>query len=225
MSIALFDLDNTLIAGDSDYEWGKWLVRNGMVDADYYARMNERFYRDYERGELDMNAYLAFALAPLASIAQAELQRLREGFMRDVIAPLWLPAAERLLAKHRAAGHQLIIISATNRFIIEPICRKLGVKDVIATEPEFKDGAYTGRVAGVPSYREGKVTRLQAWLTQTGRGLEGSFFYSDSHNDIALLERVENPVAVDPDEKLRARAEFENWPIISLRQVSPAKTN
>lgn len=217
MSLALFDLDNTLIAGDSDYEWGKWLVHKNKVDKDYYERMNERFFRDYQAGVLDIYAYLNFALAPLAQIELEELQVLHQEFMEQIIAPLWLPGAEKLLARHRGQGDVLVIISATNRFIVEPICHKLGVEEVIATEPEMINGRYTGKVAGVPSYQQGKVTRLRDWLQDRHETLQGSYFYSDSINDLALLQLVDNPVAVNPDSKLAAEARAQAWPIMSLR--------
>lgn len=218
VSLALFDLDNTLIAGDSDYAWGEWLVHKNKVAPDYYRRMNDGFFRDYEAGTLDIQAYLAFALAPLAAIDKNELDALHSEFMDQVIASMWLPAAEKLLAKHRAAGDRLVVISATNRFVVDPICRKLQVDAVIATEPEFVDGRYTGRVLGTPSYREGKVERLQDWLRQHKATLQGSYFYSDSINDVALLQIVDHPVAVDPDTRLRAEAEARGWPVISLRR-------
>ena len=217
MSLALFDLDNTLIAGDSDYEWGKWLVIHNRVDAGYYQRMNERFYQQYQAGELDIHAYLDFALAPLASIDPAELLALRDDFMAQVIEPLLLPRAEQLLHRHRQQGDCLVIVSATNRFIVEPICHKLGVREIIATEPEMRTGRYTGKVSGLPSYREGKVKRVKAWVEQCEQTLDDSYFYSDSHNDLALLQAVDHPVAVDPDPQLKAEAQVRGWPIISLR--------
>ncbi len=217
MSLALFDLDNTLIAGDSDYEWGKWLVHKNKVDKSYYNRMNEKFYQDYEAGILDIYAYLDFALAPLAQIAPSELAALHREFMEQVIVPIWLPNAESLLARHRDRGDLLVIISATNRFIIEPICHKLGVEEIIATELERINGHYTGKVSGVPSYQQGKVERLQDWLKSRHETLQGSYFYSDSINDLPLLRLVDNPVAVNPDSKLAAEAEAEAWPIMSLR--------
>jgi HAD superfamily hydrolase (TIGR01490 family) len=210
-------MDNTLIAGDSDYEWGRWLVLKKKVDADHYRQTNEGFYRDYQSGVLDINAYLNFALAPLAAMTKNELDVLHRQFMNEVIAPMWLPAAENLLATHRERGDLLIIISATNRFVIEPICKKFGVDNIIATEPEFRDGRYTGKVLGIPSYREGKVERLDDWLEARGESLKGSYFYSDSINDLSLLCRVDNPVAVDPDSELTTEARLRNWPIISLR--------
>ncbi len=218
VSLALFDLDNTLIAGDSDYEWGEWLVHKNKVAPDYYKRMNEGFFRDYEAGTLDIHAYLAFALAPLAAIDKDELDALHREFMDQVIASMWLPDAEKLLAKHRAAGDRLVIISATNRFVVDPICRKLEVDAVIATEPEFVGGRYTGKVLGTPSYREGKVERLHDWLREHKANLQGSYFYSDSINDVALLQIVDHPVAVDPDARLRVEAEARGWPVISLRR-------
>ncbi len=217
MSLALFDLDNTLIAGDSDYEWGRWLVDKNKVDKAYYQQMNDGFFRDYQTGTLDIYAYLEFALAPLAQIEPAELASLHQAFMEQIIGPLWLPGAEKLLAKHRDQGDQLVIISATNRFIIEPICRKLGVEEIIATEPEIINGRYTGKVAGVPSYQQGKVERLLDWLKDRHESLEGSYFYSDSINDLPLLKLVDHAIAVDPDSKLTAEAEALGWPIMSLR--------
>lgn len=217
MPLALFDLDNTLIAGDSDYEWGKWLVHQNKVDARHYERVNEQFYQQYQDGELDIFAYLDFALAPLASIEPTELRALRDAFMARIIEPLWLPRAEQLLSQHRQRGDKLVIISATNRFIVEPICHRLGVREIIATEPEMHDGRYTGKVSGVPSYREGKVERLKTWLAGRHESLKGSYFYSDSLNDLALLQAVDHPVAVDPDPQLKAEAEARGWPIISLR--------
>lgn len=217
MSLALFDLDNTLIAGDSDYEWGRWLVSQSRVDAGYYERMNERFYRQYQAGELDIYAYLDFALAPLASIDPTELLALRDDFMARIIEPLWLPRAEQLLSRHRQQGDCLVIVSATNRFIVEPICHKLGVREIIATEPEIRKGRYTGKVSGVPSYREGKVERVKSWMEGSGQTLDDSYFYSDSLNDMALLQAVDHPVVVDPDPQLKAEAQIRGWPIISLR--------
>lgn len=217
MALALFDLDNTLIAGDSDHGWGEFLVNHQIVDKAYYKRMNDQFYQDYLNGALDMDSYLAFALQPLAKLAPVELARLHTQFMDEVIAPMWLPKAELLLQKHREQGDLLMIITSTNRFVVEPICRKLGVTELIATELEQQDGHYTGRVSGVPSYREGKVVRLEAWLAETEHNLVGSCFYSDSINDLPLLQIVDRPVAVDPCDALRQVAEQRGWEIISLR--------
>ncbi len=217
MSLAIFDLDNTLIAGDSDHGWGEFLVRHSIVDADYYQQKNDRFYRDYQRGCLDMTAYLKFALEPLTQLDAETLERLRLQFMAEVIEPLWLPKAEALLQQHRDASDFLLVITSTNRFVVEPICNKLGVDDLIATEPEIADGRYTGNIVGVPSYKEGKVVRFNQWLARTGRDKTGASFYSDSINDLPLLEIVARPVAVDPCPALRSEAEKRGWEIISLR--------
>ncbi|MFZ5655265.1 MAG: HAD family hydrolase [Pseudomonadota bacterium] len=217
MQLALFDLDNTLIAGDSDYAWGEFLVRIGKVDAETYQTANARFYEDYRRGRLDIHAYLRFALAPLAATEPAELEALRERFMAEVIDPLWLPRAERLVREHRERGHRPLIVTATNRFVVEPICRRLGIADIIATEPELVGGRFTGAVRGEPSFGPGKVSRVRLWLGQQGLTLAGSHFYSDSINDLPLLEVVEHPVAVDPDAELAELARRRGWPIISLR--------
>lgn len=217
MPLALFDLDNTLIAGDSDHGWGEFLVAHRIVDPDYYKRMNDGFYRDYQEGRLDMNAYLEFALQPLAQLQAEELERLHRQFMDEVIAPMWLPRAEQLLQQHREKGDLLIIITSTNRFVVEPISARLGADVLIATEPEQIDGRYTGKVSGVPSYKEGKVVRLNAWLKDTGHNLTDSCFYSDSINDLPLLEIVDRPIAVDPCDQLREVALQRDWEIISLR--------
>ena len=219
MALALFDLDNTLLAGDSDYAWGEFLVHEKKVDPDHYARMNEQFYEDYQRGKLDIFAYLRFALAPLAALEPHELVALHGKFMTEVVSKMWLPAAQALVDKHRKAGDRLMIITATNRFVVEPICHRFGISDVIATEPEQIAGRYTGQVAGVPSYQQGKVTRLQSWLEENAETLAGSSFYSDSINDMPLLEAVEKPVVVNPDKLLLAEANQRNWPVLDLRGV------
>ncbi|MEZ0121573.1 MAG: HAD family hydrolase [Candidatus Reddybacter sp.] len=219
MPLALFDLDNTLLAGDSDYAWGEFLVDEKKVDPDHYARMNEQFYEDYQLGKLDIFEYLRFALAPLAALEPQELVELHRKFMNEVISKMWLPAAEALVEQHRAAGDRLMVISATNRFIVEPICHRFGIKEIIATEPEQIDGRFTGQVAGVPSYQQGKVTRLQNWLAENDETLAGSSFYSDSINDLPLLEVVAKPVAVNPDKLLLAEASQRDWPVLDLRSV------
>ncbi len=218
MAIALFDLDETLIDGDSDYLWGRFLAREGVVDGARYEAENRRFYEDYLRGTLDIDAFLRHQLAPLAALEPDRLEDLRGRFLREEIEPRILPAARALVARHRAAGDRPVIITATNRFITGPIARLLGVEDLIATEPERgPDGRYTGRHVGIPAFREGKVRRLRAWLAERGLDLAGSWFYSDSHNDLPLLELVEHPVAVDPDPRLARVARERGWPVISLR--------
>ncbi|WP_295440629.1 HAD family hydrolase [uncultured Thiodictyon sp.] len=217
MALAIFDLDNTLIAGDSDHLWGGFLVAHELVDGAAYARANDRFYQDYRDGTLDIDAFLRFALSPLREHPRDLLEALRERFVGEVIAPLMLPAAHDLIAEHRAAGDTLLIITATNTFVGAPIAERFGIAHLIATEPEQVDGRYTGAVAGIPAFREGKVRRLDDWLKAHGETLAGSSFYSDSHNDLPLLEQVDRPVAVDPDPQLREAALARGWPIMSLR--------
>ncbi|MDK9687592.1 MULTISPECIES: HAD family hydrolase [Halomonas] len=217
MSLAIFDLDNTLLSIDSDHAWGEFLLEQGAVDPVAYREANERFMADYNAGTLDMAAFLEMALKPLADNSPEQLVAWHQQFMASKIEPHILPKAEELLARHRTKGDTLLIITATNRFITGPIAERLGVDDLIAVEPEMIDGRYTGRVDGVPSYREGKVTRLQAWLEAQDLTMDGAWFYSDSHNDLPLLEKVEHPVAVDPDDTLRQVAEERNWRIMSLR--------
>lgn len=217
MSLAIFDLDNTLLGGDSDHAWGDFLVRRGIVDGDFYRASNDLFYRQYQDGTLDIQAYLAFALEPLTRYSRAELQSLHAEFMRSVIAPLRLQKADALLAEHRARGDKLLIITATNAFITRPIAAWLEVDDILATEPELRDGRYTGKIAGTACFREGKVTRLHEWLATHPFDLGAASFYSDSQNDLPLLELVGKPVAVDPDDILRQTALQRGWPVISLR--------
>ena len=217
MTLAIFDLDNTLIADDSDYLWGKFLVDQGIVDRLVYDKINAKFYEDYQNGTLDMMAFLRFALAPLAAHPIEQLHNWRQDFINTIIKPLLLDKAKALIEKHRAQGDTLLVITATNSFITAPIVALYGIEHLIATTPEMIDGKYTGNVNGVPCFQEGKVTRLNEWLTLNNEKLEGSYFYSDSHNDLPLLKLVDFPVAVDPDEKLRDFADTQKWEIISLR--------
>ena len=217
MILAIFDLDNTLIGGDSDHLWGQFLCEQGLVDSVGFAQRNEQFYADYEKGNLDIDAYLRFALSTLKGQPRELLDEWHQTFMATKIKPILLPRAAALIADHRQRGHELLIVTATNRFITEPIARLLGVEHLIACEAEIADGLYTGEPSGIPSYHAGKVTRLQAWLKGRDITLAGAWFYSDSHNDLPLLELVDNPVAVDPDDTLRARALELGWPVISLR--------
>ncbi|MFT3929416.1 MAG: HAD family hydrolase [Spongiibacteraceae bacterium] len=217
MALAIFDLDNTLLGGDSDHAWGQFLVDKGIVDAAAYGAANDGFYRAYQDGTLDIHVYLAFALEPLTRFSLDELKQLHDEFMRTMIAPLRLSKADALIAEHRAKGDYLLIITATNAFITRPIGESLGVDALLASEPEIRDGRYTGRVVGTPCFREGKVTCLREWLQQNPHDPAQAYFYSDSQNDLPLLNMVGNPVAVDPDETLRSEALKRNWPIISLR--------
>ncbi len=217
MTLAIFDLDNTLIADDSDYLWGKFLVDQGIVDRLVYDKINAQFYEDYQNGTLDMMAFLRFALEPLAAHPIEQLHNWRQDFINSIIKPLLLDKAKALVEKHRSQGDTLLVITATNSFITAPIVALYGIENLIATTPEMIDGKYTGNVNGVPCFQEGKVTRLNEWLTLNNEKLEGSYFYSDSHNDLPLLKLVDFPVAVDPDEKLRDFADTQKWEIISLR--------
>jgi HAD superfamily hydrolase (TIGR01490 family) len=217
MSLVLFDLDNTLLAGDSDYLWGEFLVEQGIVDGTAYRQANARFYEQYREGCLDIAEFLRFALKPLADNEPHQLYAWREQFIEAKIKPIMLTAAYQLISKHRQAGDFPVVITATNRFVTEPIVQLYGIEHLIATTPEFLDGRYTGDFEGTPCFKEGKVTRLHEWLAQHDHGLEDSWFYSDSHNDLPLLEKVSHPVAVDPDDTLLKVAQDKGWPVISLR--------
>lgn len=217
MALAIFDLDNTLIAGDSDHSWGVFLVEKQLVDAEEYRRANDRFYEDYKNGTLDIRAYLQFSLAPLARHDMATLTKLHNEFMEQYIEPLMLPKAEALLAKHRQQGDKLLIITATNGFVTRPIAKRLGVEDILATDPEIISDRYTGSFTGLPCFQSGKITHLHEWLKTNQHSLDGAYFYSDSINDLPLLEQVDNPIAVDPDERLAKIANDRNWQILSLR--------
>lgn len=217
MSLAIFDLDNTLLGGDSDHAWGEFIVAHQIVDPEAYQAQNDRFFNDYLAGKLDIQVYLNFCLQLLGEHETAQLNAWHEAFMAEKITPIILPKALALIEKHRTAGDTLMIITATNRFITAPIARQLGIDILLATECERDDNGFTGRTVDVPCFREGKVTRLQRWLLENNRTLKGSYFYSDSHNDLPLLSMVEHPVAVDPDETLKAHAEAQGWPVVSLR--------
>ena len=217
MSLAIFDLDNTLIAGDSDHAWGEFLCEKGLVDAEAYRQGNDYFYDQYKQGTLDIYEFLEFALKPLSEHNLSSLNALHNEFMQEKVLPMMLPKAKELLDNHRAQGDFLLIITATNRFVTGPIAEHLGVDDIIATEPEQLNGSYTGKVDGVPCFQSGKVERLNAWLKNNQHSLEGSYFYSDSQNDLPLLELVSNPVAVNPDETLEAFANEHLWPVLDLR--------
>jgi len=217
LALAIFDLDNTLLGGDSDHAWGEFLVQRGIVDRTVYAEANDRFYREYQNGTLDIHAYLAFALEPLTRFTRAELNTLHDDFMRSMITPMRLAKADALLAEHRARGDFLLIITATNAFVTRPIGAALGVDALLATEPEIRHDRYTGKITGTACFREGKVTCLREWLEQHPYDIVTASFYSDSQNDLPLLEMVGRPVAVDPDDMLRRVASARGWPIISLR--------
>ena len=217
MALALFDLDNTLLADDSDFLWGCFLVDKGLVDKTTYDEANKRFYDDYKKGTLDIFEFLAFSLKPLTQIPREKLTGLHKEFMQKHIIPVMTQKGLAQIQQHRDKGDITVIITATNRFVTAPIAEAFRVDDLIATDPEIIDGRYTGRVAGTPCFQEGKITRLNQWLENTSHDLENSTFYSDSHNDIALLKVVTKPVAIDPDDQLKATALAKNWEIGSFR--------
>ncbi len=223
MSLALFDLDNTLLDGDSDYLWGQFLVENHIVERGYYERENQRFYDEYLAGSLDILEFLRFQLRPLAENDAERLFHWRDRFMEEKISPAMLEEARKLIAWHRSKGDIPVIITATNRFITGPIAVRFEIDHLLATEPEMKEGRYTGMVSGTPCFQDGKIVHLEAWLEEHGHSLEDSWFYSDSHNDLPLLRLVTHPVAVDPDEILDRHAGIEGWPVISLRQPSTSR--
>lgn len=220
MNLALFDLDNTLLDGDSDFEWSQFLIRIGVLDRELFESMNLTFYDHYKAGTLDIREFLDFQLKPLSRHARTTLDEWHRRFMREQALGMITQPARDLVNRHLVWGDVCVIITATNSFVTAPIAREFGVENLIATEPEQKDGEFTGRVAGIPCFREGKIIRLESWLAQRGWEL-GSFakstFYSDSLNDLPLLGKVNNPVAVNPDATLRAHAERSGWPVMSLR--------
>jgi HAD superfamily hydrolase (TIGR01490 family) len=217
MKLALFDLDNTLLEGDSDVEWAQYLIEEGVLHPEEYHARNQWFSDNYKAGTLDIQEFLKFQLAPLAAHPRDQLDRWHEGFMQRKIRPIIRERAVDLLATH--AGALRAIVTATNSFITAPIARELGVEDLVATDIEEVDGRFTGKASGTPCFREGKITRVGEWLAGRGKRLKDfeSWFYSDSHNDTPLLERVDHPVAVDPDPTLAAHAKERGWEIISLK--------
>ncbi|HSI23913.1 MAG TPA: HAD family hydrolase [Methylophilaceae bacterium] len=220
MRLALFDLDNTLLAGDSDFEWAEFLISQGVLDRQLHQARNAKFYEDYKKGTLDIHAFLEFQLKPLSQHPRSQLDAWHQKYMETKIRGMMTEKARALVEKHRQAGDLMMVITATNGFVTAPIARAFGIENLIATIPEEIDGEFTGRVSGVPSFKEGKVSRLHAWLHEREQGLadfEETWFYSDSLNDLPLLKVVDHPVAVDPDPTLRAYAEEARWPIISLR--------
>lgn len=220
MKLALFDLDNTLLSGDSDFEWAQFLISQGVLDREAYEARNLEFYEQYKAGTLDIHVFLDFQLKPLSRHLRSQLDAWHRIFMQTRILPMIGSKARDLVHHHRAQGHRLVIITATNSFVTAPIAREFGVPELIATEPEQSAGEFTGLASGVPCFREGKVTRLEAWLAQQTAdwsSIERSWFYSDSHNDIFLMERVSDPIAVDPDPQLSQVARERGWPVISLR--------
>ncbi|GDX60737.1 MAG: HAD family hydrolase [Nitrosospira sp.] len=220
MNLALFDLDNTLLIGDSDFEWAQFLIERHILDREKYEARNLEFYKQYRAGTLDIHKFLSFQLKPLSHHPRSQLDIWHHEFMEEKITQLIAPGARELIDKHKLAGDLCIIITATNYFVTAPIVRMLGIDHLIATEPEQKNGEFTGHVSGIPCFQEGKVTRLEQWLDEhnlTWLSFLNSWFYSDSLNDLPLLNKVTKPVAVNPDPTLRDHAQKNNWPIINLR--------
>jgi len=217
MALALFDLDNTLLSGDSDYEWGQFLVSKDWVDANVYDRANKKFYEDYKQGTLDITEFCAFTFTFLSTRTMQELKELHQSFMQERIVPLMGEKAKALIEHHKREGDTLVIITATNSFITKPIADAFGIEHLIATEAEIVDGKYTTKIAGTPCFKEGKVTRLNEWLKNNDHSMKNSVFYSDSHNDLPLLELANTAIAVDPDETLNQIAMQQGWQIMSLK--------
>ncbi len=219
MRLALFDLDNTLLAGDSDFEWAQFLIEQGVLDREVYEARNQTFYDQYKAGTLDIFEFLDFQLKPLSRHSRAQLDAWHADFMARKVIPMIAAGTPALLEKHR--DDVCVIVTATNSFVTAPIAAYLGVPHLIATEPEQVEGEFTGRSVGLPSFKEGKVRRLNEWLAERGQcwgDVSESWFYSDSLNDLPLLEQVKYPVAVDPDATLKTCAEARAWPVISLRE-------
>ena len=218
MALALFDLDNTLLCGDSDHGWGDFLVSLGVVDAAVYAHQNEKFYADYKKGQLNIQEYSRFAFQVLQQYPLSQLKTWRKTFVQTIIKPMMTKKGQELINIHRDRGDVVVIITATNSFVTRPIADAFGVDQLIATEPVMIKGQYKAEIDGTPCYQEGKVIKLNAWLEAENQSLEGSCFYSDSHNDIPLLQIVSKPVAVDPDETLLQVAVENGWQITSFRE-------
>lgn len=220
MNLALFDLDNTILAGDSDYNWSRFLIQEGYLDGAIHAEKNEKFYADYKAGTLDIYAFVEFQFKPLARNPRTVLNQLLKKYVEEVIKPMITEKARALVKRHQDEGDLIIVITATNSFITKPIAELFGIENLIGTDPEEKEGEFTGKVSGLPSFKEGKVTRLEAWLKGKNLSLasfEQSYFYSDSHNDLPLMQKVTHPVAVDSDDVLSEYAKSKGWPQISLR--------
>lgn len=213
MPLALFDLDHTLLNGDSDHSWGAFLAERGLVDPDTYAERSDYYFAEYLAGRLDIHDFLRFQLTPLVGGGYPELVQLRAQYVEERIRPMVTDDAKALVEHHRGKGDRLVIITATNNFITRPIADLFGIEHLIATELEMIDGVFTGRIIGEPCFREGKVAKLKEWLSRAGGDLSESWFYTDSQNDLPLLECVDHPVAVNPDAVLEQEAQRRNWPI------------
>ena len=217
MSLAIFDLDNTLIGGDSDFLWGEFIGEEGIVDASVYRKKNEYFYQQYDLGTLDIYAWLNFCLEPLTRYSMTELQEFHHRFMIQKIEPILLDKAQNCINQHKERGDTVLVMTASTSFVTAPIVKKYGINHLLATEPEIKAGRYTGGVSGIPCFQAGKIDKLMPWLQKNEETLTGSTFYSDSHNDLPLLELVDNPVAVNADKILTKIAEKKGWEILNWR--------
>ncbi len=225
MQLALFDLDNTLLHGDSDYEWTQHLVDQGVVDRDYFEQRNDEFYSQYKAGILNIDEFLDFQLQPLSQYTREQLDAWHADFMARRVLPMLSAQARQLVKRHRDHGDLCALVTATNSFVTGPICRELDIPHLIATVPAQENGRFTGKPRGTPAFREGKVERVEAWLEAQGlhwNSFARSWFYSDSLNDLPLLRLVSDPVAVDPDPTLRAHAEQAGWPILNLHAADAA---
>ena len=218
MSLAMFDLDNTLIGGDSDYLWGEFLCEKGIIeDTASFQKMNEYFYQQYEVGKLDIYAWAEFSFKVLTEYSIDELNDLRQNFIQQKIEPIFLDKAQSCINQHKENGDTILVITASNTFITAPIAEMYGINHLLATEPEFKDGRFTGKVSGVPCFQSGKIDNLMPWIEKHNKNLKGSYFYSDSHNDLPLLELVDNPVAINGDPRLTSTANKNGWPNLDWR--------
>ena len=220
MDLVLFDLDNTLLAGDSDFEWAQFLISKGVLDREVYEARNQTFYDQYKAGTLDIFEFLDFQLKPLARHSRAQLDAWHREFLDTRFRPMMTPQSQALVKEQLESGAVVAIVTATNSFVTGPIARAFGITHLVATIPAQENGAFTGKPRGTPAFKAGKIERVEAWLESLGLcwgSFQRSWFYSDSHNDLPLMKRVNNPVAVDPDDTLRAHATAQGWPVISLR--------
>ena len=218
MPLAIYDLDNTLIGGDSDYLWGEFLCDEGIIsDRESFQKMNDYFYYQYETGELNIFAWAEFSFKVLTKHSLEELNKLRKDFVDTKIKPILLEKAQSCINNHKEKGDTVLVITASNTFITKPIIEMYGIDHLLATEPEFISGRFTGKVSGIPCFQSGKIDNLMPWLEKNNESLIGSYFYSDSHNDLPLLELVDNPIAVNSDEILSSAAHKNGWPVLDWR--------
>ena len=218
MPLAIYDLDNTLIGGDSDYLWGEFLCDEGIIsDRESFQKMNDYFYHQYETGELNIFAWAEFSFKVLSDHSLDELNKLRKDFVDTKIKPILLEKAQSCINNHKEKGDTVLVITASNTFITKPIIEMYGIDHLLATEPEFISGRFTGKVSGIPCFQSGKIDNLMPWLEKNNESLIGSYFYSDSHNDLPLLELVDNPIAVNSDKILSSEAHKNGWPVLDWR--------